>query len=215
MDCQLFSSEVDCGSHLTANTGFFMSPNHPKPYPPDKNCVWTITVQGSAPQIQLKFSSFDLPPPTNKVCLDYVAIYYGMLPKIENQIAKFCGSVIPSDILVKKKSLRVEFYSNGDDKTASGFKASFFANSNSAITTSQTTAGIVAAIFCGIVFLGVGTMRCIMMGMCHRCQTETGVRECVGTDEDPVDFNMDNPPDYVTGMICMFLFDAKYLNWKQ
>ncbi|XP_031560125.1 uncharacterized protein LOC116296263 [Actinia tenebrosa] len=77
----------------------------------------------------------------------------------------------------------------------------FILNKFSAITTSQATAGIVAAIFCGIVFLGVGAMRCVMMGACQRCQNETPEnRECVGTHETVSNYVMDCPPSYRTVM---------------
>jgi len=73
----------------------------------------------------------------------------------------------------------------------------------SAITTSQATAGIVAAIFCGIVFIGVATMRCIMMGACQQCRfsqnQQNPTRECVGTNETLSNYVMDCPPSYRTG----------------
>lgn len=78
---------------------------------------------------------------------------------------------------------------------------------------SQATAGIVAAIFCAVVFIGVGVLRCIMMGACgNPCHVqnagETRERHVVGTSESNA-YQGDFPPSYSTGktffswLICL------------
>ena len=74
----------------------------------------------------------------------------------------------------------------------------------------QTTAGIVAGIFCAVIFIGVGMLRCFMTGMClnNNCcnqqneyaERRTHQREVVGTDESYT-FQADFPPSYSTGII--------------
>lgn len=68
---------------------------------------------------------------------------------------------------------------------------------------SQATAGIVAAIFCAVVFVGVGMLRCIMMGACgNRCNAQnvgnTRERRVIGTHESYA-YEADFPPSYSTG----------------
>jgi len=73
---------------------------------------------------------------------------------------------------------------------------------------SQATAGIVAAIFCAVVFIGVGLLRCMMMGACNSCGGPNvgGAhqnRQVVGTN-DSYAFQADFPPSYSTGMFLNF-----------
>lgn len=69
---------------------------------------------------------------------------------------------------------------------------------------SSGTAGIVAAIICAVVFIGVGTLRCIMLQGAggNNCNAQnagnTRDREVVGTDESYA-YQADFPPSYSTG----------------
>ena len=67
---------------------------------------------------------------------------------------------------------------------------------------SQATTGIVAAIFCAVVLVGVGTVRCIMTGACGFCGSPGGRaarnRQVVATDASYA-FQADIPPSYGTG----------------
>ena len=67
---------------------------------------------------------------------------------------------------------------------------------------SQATAGIVAAVFCAVVFIGVGLLRCMMMGGCSSCGGPNPAndpdRQVVGTYESYT-YQADFPPSYSTG----------------
>ena len=65
---------------------------------------------------------------------------------------------------------------------------------------SQTTVGIIAAIFCAVVFVGVGMLRCIMIGACNVCNAPNPPqdRQVIGTN-DSYTFRADFPPSYSTG----------------
>ena len=69
---------------------------------------------------------------------------------------------------------------------------------------SQSTAGIVAAIFCAVVFIGVGALRCMLVqgawGNNRNAQNagNTREREVVGADESYA-YQADFPPSYSTG----------------
>ena len=72
-----------------------------------------------------------------------------------------------------------------------------------ASSVSQATAGIVAAIFCAVVFIGVGMLRCMMMGACNSCGGPNPAdnnrdRQVVGTS-DSYAYRADFPPSYSTG----------------
>lgn len=74
---------------------------------------------------------------------------------------------------------------------------------------SQATAGIVAAIFCAVVFIGVGLLRCMMMGACNSCGGPNPAdnhhdRQVVATN-DSYTYRADFPPSYSTGMFLTFL----------
>lgn len=68
---------------------------------------------------------------------------------------------------------------------------------------SQTIAGIVAAIFCAVLFTGVAMTRCFMTGACGNrnmqyADERTCERQFVGIDECNT-FQADFPPSYSTG----------------
>ncbi|KAK3736984.1 hypothetical protein QZH41_015626 [Actinostola sp. cb2023] len=198
---------IDCGSHYTSRTGSFSSPGYPSNYSSNLYCVWTISVHGRDPEIELTFSDFDLPGKVLGKCRDYVSIYYGLKQQEDNSHGQYCGTSIPSVVNVKGDSARIEFVSDMDGVTGSGFVLAFSATvSKNTITSSQATAGIVAAIFCGVVFVGIATMRCIMVGQCQQCQQchhelQPQQRECIGTNETFSNYVMDCPPSYRTGML--------------
>lgn len=48
-----------CGGELTGETGVVISPNYPNAYPPNVQCVWTITVP-STEVVTLNFTHLDM-----------------------------------------------------------------------------------------------------------------------------------------------------------
>ena len=154
-------------------------------------------------------SSFDLEEPdaVSGRCIDYVLVYKG-LSEISPKTEKFCGSSRPSTITVYGTALLVRFVSVGN-KTGTGFNARYnaYEEQSGPFTSSQATAGIVAAIFCGLVFLGVAVLRCAVVLRC--CPEAPNSREMVGTHEtfDSGNYNLDCPPSYRTGQfVFVFVF---------
>ena len=82
------SVHLNCGGAMEGLQGTLTSPNFPRMYPPDKNCVWKI----EAPDgyfINMKFIRFDLEyHPSCKY--DYLELYDGW-DLTSNQIGLFCG----------------------------------------------------------------------------------------------------------------------------
>jgi len=76
---------------------------------------------------------------------------------------------------------------------------------------SQTIAGIVAAIFCAVLFTGVAMTRCFMTGACGNrnmqyADERTRERQFnVGIDEGNT-FQADFPPSYSTGNVNMIIW---------
>lgn len=198
-----------CGSHLTSSSGSIQSPNYPNPYPAGQQCIWTVSVDGSVENIRISFSAFKLEPKSvDGQCVDYVAIYSLLLSKDEDAVmeAKLCGGSIPLSIKIAHSSMTVQFISDSVSASSvyTGFSLRYQANFKDASKVSQATAGIVAAIFCAIVFIGVGMLRCIMMGACNVCnvsnpQNNDRNRQVVGTSESYA-FQADFPPSYSTVM---------------
>ena len=48
-----------CGGKFTKESGELQSPNHPKDYPNNEECIWFITVPEGA-QVSLKFETFEV-----------------------------------------------------------------------------------------------------------------------------------------------------------
>jgi len=200
-------AEGNCGSHLKSSSGTIQSPSYPKPYPAGQECTWTVSVDGSVENIRISFSAFNLQPRNNAGdCVDYVAIYRLLLNKDAEAVmeGKFCGDSIPSPISIGQSSMTVQFISGPVSTSYTGFSLHYTANFKDTAKISQATAGIVAAIFCAVVFIGVGMLRCIMMGACgNTCNAQNAAntrdRQVVGTSESYA-YQADFPPSYSTVM---------------
>lgn len=111
-----------------------------------------------------------------------------------------CGSVRPDTVTINGKAFLVKFVSVGN-VTGRGFKAEYnaYEEEDETYMSSQATAGIVAAIFCGLIFLGIAVLRCAVVLKC--CSETPSSRELVGTNEtaDSGNYNLDCPPSYRTG----------------
>ncbi|KAL9985234.1 hypothetical protein ACROYT_G007611 [Oculina patagonica] len=197
----------DCGDHITSSSGTIESPNYPKQYPNGQKCTWTVLVEGSVENIRISFSAFDLQHAVDGKCLDYVAIYRKQLNKDSDAVleGKYCGDSKPQPIRIEESSLTVQFISDSDSiSTHIGFSLRYEANFKDSSSVSQATAGIVAAIFCAVVFIGVGMLRCMMMGACNSCGGPNQAdnhrdRHVVGTS-DSYAYRADFPPSYSTVM---------------
>ncbi|XP_059183305.1 cubilin [Centropristis striata] len=115
------ASTSSCGGDLMMESGAFNSPNYPDAYPPNVECVWTIT---SSPgnRLQLSFIMFHLQEGSG--CQnDYVEIREG--DSTGPLVGRFCGNSLPSNYTsVIGHVLWVKFVSDALISGA-GFRATF------------------------------------------------------------------------------------------
>ncbi|XP_056155801.1 cubilin [Lampris incognitus] len=114
-------STSSCGGDLVMETGAFNSPNYPDAYPPNVECVWTIT---SSPgnRLQLSFIMFHLQV-SDGCGHDYLEIREGN--STGHLVGRFCGNSLPSNYTsIIGHILWIKFRS---DTTVSGagFRATF------------------------------------------------------------------------------------------
>nr|XP_033495310.1 cubilin [Epinephelus lanceolatus] len=114
-------TQSGCGGVLTAASGGFSSPNYPLPYHPNAECYWTIrTNQGN--QLLLSFPEFHLES-SSTCAYDYLAVYDGNSSS-SPQLAKLCGSELPSTINSSSNQLYVKLRTD-NSVNAGGFLASY------------------------------------------------------------------------------------------
>ncbi|KAM7390891.1 hypothetical protein PAMA_008881 [Pampus argenteus] len=115
------ASTSSCGGDLVMESGAFNSPNYPDAYPPNVECVWTIS---SSPgnRLQLSFIIFHLQGDSG--CNnDYLEIREGN--STGPLVGRFCGSSLPSNYTsVIGHILWVKFVSDASISGA-GFRATF------------------------------------------------------------------------------------------
>uniref|UniRef100_W5MX16 Cubilin n=1 Tax=Lepisosteus oculatus TaxID=7918 RepID=W5MX16_LEPOC len=115
------SSTSACGGHLHMETGAFNSPNYPEAYPPNVECVWSIT---SSPgnRLQLSFISFDIQQ-SSGCSSDYLEIREGN--STGQLVGRFCGGLLPANYTsVIGHILWLKFVSDSSVPGA-GFRATF------------------------------------------------------------------------------------------
>lgn len=75
---------------------------------------------------------FDLPPKSlDGKCSDFVAVFSGTVPTTEKLLGKYCGTGTPSSLLVKNQAVYIQFVSNDDQLTGTGFVVNFSTSSSS------------------------------------------------------------------------------------
>lgn len=116
----IYSTACTSGAFLRGSSGFFSSPNFPKSFPQNSNCIWNITVPMGY-IIKITFLSFQLDGPfgpsegdSGVACL---TISGG-----PNDI-RLCGHVIPPPVYSLGNSILVTFTSFWSQY--SGFNASY------------------------------------------------------------------------------------------
>ncbi|KAK0142000.1 Bone morphogenetic protein 1 [Merluccius polli] len=122
-----------CGGEVKKDTGQIQSPNYPDDYPPNKNCVWIITVaQGF--HVELSFHLFERRCdylPTRPQMEKHDSCAYDYLEVRDGRsgggplLGHFCGYDKPNDIKSSSNQLWVTFVSDRSVNKA-GFSASFF-----------------------------------------------------------------------------------------
>uniref|UniRef100_H2ZHT6 Metalloendopeptidase n=1 Tax=Ciona savignyi TaxID=51511 RepID=H2ZHT6_CIOSA len=115
--------EAACGGYVTTSDGEITSPNWPREYPTNKQCIWQI-VAPPQHKITIEFDKFELEG--NEVCVckyDYVAVRSGFT---DDSIfhGKFCGTELPPVITSTNNEMSIKF--NSDDTVAKrGFRIRF------------------------------------------------------------------------------------------
>ncbi|KAI1888819.1 hypothetical protein AGOR_G00172680 [Albula goreensis] len=115
------ASTSGCGGDLHMESGAFNSPNYPDAYPPNIECVWTMT---SSPgnRLQLSFIMFQLQP-SSGCNNDFLEIREGN--STGPLVGRFCGSSLPSNYTsLVGHVLWAKFVSDGSVSGA-GFRATF------------------------------------------------------------------------------------------
>lgn len=123
-----------CGGRFKSPVGAIHSPNYPQNYDHDADCGWLIEVPINH-VVVLTFIDFDVEPITN-CTFDYVAIYDGSSLE-DPEIARFCGSSVPSPPVVVSSSNQMFVRLKADGTIAArGFMANYTTVSSSALATS-------------------------------------------------------------------------------
>ncbi|XP_012136673.2 cubilin [Megachile rotundata] len=95
-----------CGGRFIKLNGAIRSPNYPKKYPDKKECVWIIEAPNKQ-RVILNIKHFDLEPHSD--CrFDYLEIRNGGY-EISPLIGKFCGKVIPTEIISETNQVYLKF----------------------------------------------------------------------------------------------------------
>ncbi|XP_072017254.1 uncharacterized protein [Amphiura filiformis] len=99
-DEQNCDTPTKCGGHLTALSGYIISPNYPSSYPNNTKCTWII--QGPTnTNIELRFLNFSLQAPSlRNTCYDWLVIFEEKLDRqeaINHEIA--CGNLYNESFL--------------------------------------------------------------------------------------------------------------------
>ena len=96
---------------FTNISGAIKSPNYPQPYPRESSCLWSVSF---GPQLMtIRAVDFDLPPPINATCRDFVHISTGVEPynifmPTPNSPNTYCGSTIPN-INIQDRNIHIQF----------------------------------------------------------------------------------------------------------
>ncbi|XP_035264637.1 procollagen C-endopeptidase enhancer 2-like [Anguilla anguilla] len=112
-----------CGGRLTKAEGAVKTPNWPESnYPAGISCSWHITVEPNM-IIEVKFDKFDME--ADSYCrYDYVAFFNGGETDDSRRIGKYCGDVVPENIVTNGNELLVQFVSDLS-VTSDGFRATY------------------------------------------------------------------------------------------
>ncbi|KAG9346597.1 hypothetical protein JZ751_006908 [Albula glossodonta] len=112
-----------CGGRLMKPEGSVKTPNWPETnYPAGISCSWHITVEPNM-VIEVRFEKFDLEG--DSYCrYDYVAFFNGGETDDSRRIGRYCGDVVPENIVTNGNELLVQFVSDLS-VTSDGFMAHY------------------------------------------------------------------------------------------
>ncbi|KAJ8409591.1 hypothetical protein AAFF_G00229920 [Aldrovandia affinis] len=109
-----------CGGNVTGGSGVIGSEGYPGVYPPNKKCVWKITVpEGKV--VSLSFQFIDLE--SDSLCrYDFVDVYSGHVNG--QRLGRFCGTFRPGALVSSGNKMQVQMVSDANT-AGSGFLAVF------------------------------------------------------------------------------------------
>uniref|UniRef100_H2ZHT4 Metalloendopeptidase n=1 Tax=Ciona savignyi TaxID=51511 RepID=H2ZHT4_CIOSA len=124
--------EAACGGYVTTSDGEITSPNWPREYPTNKQCIWQI-VAPPQHKITIEFDKFELEG--NEVCTGHCLLFYLHTNKFYTVVCKydyvavrsgftddsifhgkFCGTELPPVITSTNNEMSIKF--NSDDTVA-------------------------------------------------------------------------------------------------
>ncbi|XP_041851022.1 membrane frizzled-related protein isoform X2 [Melanotaenia boesemani] len=111
-----------CGGQKVGPYGYLESPNHPRPYPHQQLCIWSISVK-EGHFISLSFVNFSLE--TQDVCeFDYVEVHDSANTGAGRVLGRFCGTTLPPDLTSSGPHMTVVFVAD-EGVADSGFNAKY------------------------------------------------------------------------------------------
>ncbi|KAL4229913.1 Scavenger receptor Cys-rich [Mactra antiquata] len=125
--CQLLPSALDnnncvpvfsgCGTNITGNSGFILSPNYPMPYPAQTDCFWSVTVD---PHHVIEFSTTDYNVGTSSSNNNDECKFYVVDSETENEMASFnCGDDFTS--FTTSTNTVLVYFKTDSESTGRGF----------------------------------------------------------------------------------------------
>ncbi|XP_033121805.1 uncharacterized protein LOC117120830 [Anneissia japonica] len=108
-----------CGdSYRNEASGRITSPDYPKDYPDNQDCLYIVNIPDSSAAIQVEFYTFDLEDGQ-----DFLLIGSGN--EADNNVQyMFTGSKLPVPVTISSSRLWIRFFSD-EDKTSSGFDLTY------------------------------------------------------------------------------------------
>ncbi|MGH0175673.1 UNVERIFIED_CONTAM: hypothetical protein FKN15_071112 [Acipenser sinensis] len=110
-----FIDDVSCGGRITSFNGSLSSPFYPTYYPPNRDCLWTITVPASHLRIRIGFVTLNLDGLQSDCDKDWVSV----------NSKRYCGaSAVPPVVVSSSNILTVQFHTDSAG-TSRGFLAEY------------------------------------------------------------------------------------------
>ena len=114
----MWTSSLDlCSGSFFGKSGEIISPDFPKQYPNNLNCIWTIENNDDTSVTEVSFEAFKLEYTPS--CLFDFVIIEDLFASNRQPITRLCGGALPPKYIGKK--IRIVFQSD-DSGVASGFK---------------------------------------------------------------------------------------------
>uniref|UniRef100_A0A1B6C4Q2 Cubilin n=2 Tax=Clastoptera arizonana TaxID=38151 RepID=A0A1B6C4Q2_9HEMI len=124
------SSSTGCGGILTAPSGFITTPNFPRHYYKNSECIWKITVNHGS-KIQLEFEKLVLQ--SHDMCkTDRLEIYDG-INSAAKKLGHYCSSNHPPTLISSGNNVFIKFITDASEEY-DGFQLNYRAICNTTLT---------------------------------------------------------------------------------